>query len=549
MFRSVYTKTLRDLRWGVLGWGLGLGILALVTAFGWATAYPDEASRAQLAAQIHGGLSAAQVFYGPPGDLDKLGGFVEWRVLGLGPVLLGIYLILAGTGMTRGAEETGRLEVVVATPLTRSKVLLQQGAALATALVIALAFIGLLAVAAGPISGETGPTAQMIVGSMANLGAAALVFAAVGLLAAQLAARRRAAALSACGVMALAHLANTLPLVVPALRGLRYLSPLYLYSRSSPLSNGHLDWLAFAGLLAVAALLAGAAWFASQRRDLFDSYHRRRDLSAHDGAIIAARSGPASGGFFLANPFGRGLRDAIGTTAAWAIGLSLLAVLLTALVPNVRQSLLEQSGPFAKQLEKAGLTSEKGILSVLLFSFLPPLATLFGVMLASSWAGDELNQRLELELATPAPRWRVFLERWFAAVAAIAVALIVVAVIMTVTIELTGVDVSVASVGASIWTLVVLTACVTAFGFAVASWRPGLTTAGAGGFVAIAYFWGLVVPLLGLPNWVRYLSVFGLYGSPLNDGVVYWQVTFLALLAAALITFGCTSFSRRDIAK
>ena len=86
------------------------------------------------------------------------------------------------------------------------------------------------------------------------------------------------------------------------------------------------------------------------------------------------------------------------------------AVLMTALVPNVRQSLLGQSGPFAKQLEKAGLTSEKGILSVLLFSFLPPLATLFGVMLAASWAGDELNQRLELELATPAPRWRVFVD-------------------------------------------------------------------------------------------------------------------------------------------
>ena len=223
--------------------------------------------------------------------------------------------------------------------------------------------------------------------------------------------------------------------------------------------------------------------------------------------------------------------------------------LLTALVPNIRQSLLEQSGPFARQLEKSGLTSEKGILSVLLFSFLPPLATLIGVMLAASWAGDELSQRLELELATPVPRWRVFVERWLASVGAVAASLLVVALAMTATIELTGVDVPIVAVGAAIWTLIVLAACVTAFGFAVASWRPGLTAAATGSFVAIAYFWGLVVPLLGFPNWVRYLSVFGLYGSPLNDGVGYWQTSLLTLAAAALVLAGSYSFSRRDIAK
>ena len=137
--RSVYLKTLRDLRWGVLGWGGGLGMLVLVTAIGWTKAYPDQSSRLQLAAQIQGGLSVAQAIYGPPRAIDQLGGFVEWRTLGLAPVLLGLYLILAATGMTRGAEDAKTIEVVAATPRTRSRVLVEQTGAAITGLAVALA--------------------------------------------------------------------------------------------------------------------------------------------------------------------------------------------------------------------------------------------------------------------------------------------------------------------------------------------------------------------------------------------------------------------------
>jgi ABC-2 type transport system permease protein len=551
VFRSVYLKTLRDMRWGALGWGVGIGLLVAVTAAAWAAAYPDETSRSQLAAQLHGGLSAAQVMYGPPRHVDELGGFIEWRVLGLAPVLLGLYLILAATGMTRGAEDSRAIEVVVATPRTRSRVLLEQAGALATGIAAAMAVVGLFTLTTGVLAREHAPGALRIAGACANVGVAALLFGAVGLCAAQFIAPRRAAALVSAGAMIGLHLVNTVPLVVPGLTGIRYASPLYLYTRSSPLSDGHMDWLAFAGLALASAVLTGLAFVASHRRDLFDTYHpRRRPRLTHEGRTTSGGTGAAKRQVFLRNSLGRGLGDAAGATLAWTAGLGLLAVLMTALTPNVREALLEQSrGPLFRQLERAGMLSERGILSALVFSFIPPLATVFSVTLAASWAADELNQRLELELAAPVPRWRVFAGRLAAAIVSQAAAITAMALAIVIAIKAEGIDVPVAAVGAASWTLVVLGACVVSCGFAVASWRPGLTAALAGSFVASSYFASLLIPLLGLPGWARYISVFGLYGSPLSDGVSYWRVAVLLGLTAALAVAGAAGFQRKDIAR
>ena len=548
MLRSVYTKSLRDMRWGVLGWGVGFGALAAATAVGWAIAYPDAASRAQLAAQINGGLSVAQTFYGPPHDIDKLGGFVEWRALGLAPVLLGLYLILAATGMTRGAEESRIMEVIAATPMTRTRVLIEQTAAIATAITITVAIMAGITMAAALASGEGALSPARVAGTYANVAAGALIFGALGLVAAQVFASRRTAALASTGMMVLAHLANTLPLVVPDLRGIRYASPLYLYTRSSPLANGHLDWPAFGALLLVSVALAAMALLASQRRDLFDVVRfGRGEVPAPDATARAVvRAGPASPDVFLRNSLGRGLRDAFAATAAWAIGLSLFAVLMTALVPNMRVALLEQPNSFLIK----SLVTEKALLSALLFSLLlPAFITVFGVTLAGAWAGDELSQRLELELAAPVARWTVFVERLVAAVGSTAIALAVIAIAVMTTIELLSLDVPTAALAAATFALLVLTACVVAVAFAIGSWKPQLAAAAAGAFVAISFFANLLIPLFDLPFWVRYFSVFGLYGAPLADGVSYWRLSVLALVGIICATAGSVSFQRRDIAK
>ena len=550
MLRSVYSKTLRDMRWGVLGWGFGLGIYVVVVAFAFVKAYPDAASRAQLEAQIRGGLSFTQVIYGAPHAIGGLGGFIEWRVFGLAPLVLGLYLVLAATGMTRGGEESHTIEAVAATPRARSRLLVEQTAALGTALAVMLLLVGVMTALTPVASGEPAFGALRIIGTCLNLGAAASFFAALGLLSAQLFQRRRTAALAASGVMVILHLANTLPLIVPNLRGLRYVSPLYLFSRSTPLSNGHIDWAALAFLVLAAVAVAVLAMIASARRDLFDTYRLPRWSPPWAHRLDARiRPGAARGQLFLHNAFGRGLRDSFGMAAAWAIGLSLLAVLLTAVEPNARQALLQQDGAIARQLERAGLTTDRAILSILLFSLLPILLAIFGVTLAAGWASDELNERLEVELCAPVPRWRIFAERLIAAVGAQAVVVISVAVATVATIEAVGLAVPAAAAAAAVAGLLVFAACIDAFGFAVAGWRPGLTTAAAGAFVALSYFADVLIPLFGAPAWVRNVTVFGLYGTPLVDGVSYLRMGALLTVSFVLAAAGAAMFQRRDIVK
>ena len=169
--------------------------------------------------------------------------------------------------------------------------------------------------------------------------------------------------------------------------------------------------------------------------------------------------------------------------------------------------------------------------------------------LGASWAGDELDQRLELELSAPVARWSVFTQRLVAAVVAEAAVVAAIACAIVVTIWLGHVDVPIARVAATSAALFVLASCAVAVTFAIASWRPGIAAAAAGAFVAVSFFADLVLPLLGLPDGVRYVTIFGLYGSPLAHGVSLWRLATLAAVTIALAAAGAISFQRKDIAK
>ena len=547
MLRSVYTKTLRDMRRGVFGWGVGLGLLSIIYAFSWAKAYPDEASRVQLANQIHGGLSAVQAFYGPAINVDQLGGFIEWRLLGIVPVLLGLYLILAVTGMTRGAEESGVMETVAATATTRGHVARQQIAAAATGTVVAAALLGVLMMGSGMFIGEPLPSVVRVAEESANVAVAVLFFGALGFVAAQLFRRRRTAAAAAIAVMVFLHLLNTIPLAAKGIEGVRYASPLYLYTRSSPLANGHVDWAAMGALLGISVLVAMTALYASSHRDLFDTFHLRSGARGPRAARAGrVQPGAARSRLFLANSVGRGVRDGLGSAVGWAIVISLTAVLLTALTPNLRQAALEQSSGSTARIVG---TTEREILSAILGFLVPPLIAVFAVTFGASRAGDELQQRLELELCTPIPRWRSFLGQYTASVICLAGVAVTVMLCVVAAVEVASLDVPAGAVAGAGWTLIVLAACVAAFAFAIAGWKPEVTVVAAGLFVALSYFAGVVIPLLGVPDWARYVSVFALYGTPVADGVGYVRVAALLVLTAAFVAVGALGFERRDVAK
>jgi ABC-2 type transport system permease protein len=419
MLRSTLLKTVRDQRWAALGWGGGLAVLVLLTAAGWGRVYPDQAARAAIARAVEGGLSFASVVYGEPRHLDQVPGVIEWRGLGLAPVLLGLFLVLAATGTTRGAEERGELDVLMTMPHARARLFAEQAGGLLLALLVSVVLVWVSL----PLSGRLAKGDPLHPGraalAMLNVGAAAALFGAIGLLAAQLARTRRAAALAAGLLLVLAHIWNNLSLVVPTVAGARRLSPLYLYSRSSPLADGHVDVVALGLLVLLAGGTGTLAGLAFTRRDLHAAslpvprlpagIRRRR---VHPDSVVTQPAG-SDGSWLLRSSLGAGLREVLGTALVWGVALGALAAAFAAMTPNAVRAIREQANAedLLRRLGQDTTLTDATFLSYLVTILLPPLVGLMAVTLAASWAGEAIGGRLELPIAATRSRRRYFLER------------------------------------------------------------------------------------------------------------------------------------------
>jgi ABC-2 type transport system permease protein len=551
MLRAVWLKTLRDQRWAVVGWGLGLGVLAIIVGIAWARAFPTEADRHAFALEATTGLSGVQILYGRAVRLDTLGGFVSWRSVGFSTVLLGLFMVIAVTGATRGAEASGRIEVVAARVSSRLRLLLETVAGIAVALALACVLFGACLALVGPVVGEPAIPAGDALLTALNCGLIAALFGAVALLSAQLAPARRTAGMIAGVLLIGTYIWHNLAIVVPALSGWRWLSPFALYARTTPAADGHTDGVALLGRAALALLFGAAGTVLATRRDLFDVWRPTR-AEARAVALHAAtprRTGPPPRAWLLRNPFANGVRATLGTTVAWGIGLATFNAIMAAVIPSMRDALDQSglSGQLLDLLKRAGVTSDQGMLGAFVFAFLPLLLALFALMLAASWSGEPRNGGLDLEVAAPVSRSRYAGQRLLAAVAALVAALAIAVVgLLAVGVPIDrGVDW--ARVILALVVLVPLPVVVLGFGYALAGWTSW-PVAGVGGAVVVAsFFLDLLVPLIGLPDWTRDASIFHLYGAPLLQGFQWPHLIALTLLAAAWCGLGVMGFRRQDL--
>ena len=103
--------------------------------------------------------------------------------------------------------------------------------------------------------------------------------------------------------------------------------------------------------------------------------------------------------------------------------------------------LLEGSPVFQQLLGGSAFGTDAGFLSGLLFAILPVLVAFFALAQASAWARDLDAGRLEMVLATPVPRWRVYLEAWGATLAALVIAPLILWVVLLVSLQIAGLQV------------------------------------------------------------------------------------------------------------
>lgn len=183
-----------------------------------------------------------------------------------GPLVIGALAITGASATTAGEEEDRILALVLAYPVSRSRLVTAKGVAVATiVLIIALAtWIGLIVGVALAGGGITIAHITALAVQLAFFGLA------TGALAIALAAgtgRRSLATGVAAGIAILSWLINSFAPLITGIGWLKYLSLFYYYAGHDPLTRG-VDIPGVIVLGLVTLLLTGAGVVGIERRDL-----------------------------------------------------------------------------------------------------------------------------------------------------------------------------------------------------------------------------------------------------------------------------------------
>jgi ABC-2 type transport system permease protein len=427
-----------------------------------------------------------------------MGGQVAFQVGAFGLTMVGLMSLLLMSRLTRGEEESGRLELIRSMPVGRHATL--------AASVIVVAALDVLAGAlttASLIATDLPVTGSVILG--ASFTALGFLFVGLTALTAQLTENSRVASGLAGAVLGAAY---ALRAVGDAGSGtLSWLSPIGLAQKSRPY-GGDVWWpLVLCVLIGVAFLAAGVA------------LATRRDFGS---GLVPPRAGPAHAAPSLGTEVGLAVRLHRATVGWWAVGVVVLAVTCGSLASTIQD--------FAT--------------SLLLLSLLPAGAAVQMLVRARS---EETAGRAEAILATRSSRWRWYGGHLAVAFAGSSLALVLggfgvgasAAPVLHDTGEIARLTLASLAYLPALWVVIGLTVAV--FGLA-----PRATNAmwGVWSFCLVLAFFGT---LIDVPGAVRALSPFEHVPLvPASDATALPLVLMLVVAGACTIAGGI-GLRRRDI--
>jgi len=546
MLRTVWSKTLWELRIGMLGWGIGLAILIFLH-FPYYASLSLETRNAML---LYGQNFR---FLGEPVALLTPGGYATWHTLGFVPVILGIWTVLVGSRLVRGEEERGSLDVVLATSWPRVRILAEKIAALLTAvLVISLLF------ALGAVIGEASAGIQVdIAGAVlagVNIGVTVFLFGMLALLLSHLLLHQAAAAGIASGLMVLSYLLNGLGRIVEHGEWIQYLSPLYYYDMSKPLISTYgTNAGALLFLLAVGMLFALASFPLFMTRDISGTALPTWKLHLWDRGSRPAIQilEQARHDISMRTVVSRALRAQAAAVTWWLLALVAFVgylLLISRITEDAIRNMLNGTPALAQFFSGYDIATNEGILAAILSMYLPAIAVLFAMTQAITWSSDLERGRVEMVLSTPQSRWRVVLERFSAVFLALVMAPCITLLTILISARIAGLRLESGHVAAASFGMLPLELITAAFIYLLAVWvRFVAVVAITSLLLVLFYFAELLNPFLKLPDWLLSLSVFHQYGNPLVDGPRWGPWLILVGIAMVFLAHAAVRFSRRDV--
>lgn len=254
---TILRKTLRDLRWHIVGWGLGLAVLAAILVL----LFPTIAEQFE-------GIELENIGFGEIEDVSDPRQFLQLEFFTWAPILLTVFSIIVGGALLAAEEGRGTLEVLLSQPLSRRGLFLGKlaGAVIAVVAILAIAGSGfLLSAPLVDLKGEvTG--GELAIAPFVLLPFAWFVIAATVLAATLTPTRGRAAGLMIVAAVA-SYVLNIIAGLAESLSWLRFFSPYYYSDAQRVLTDGPV-WQHQALLLAAAVACAALALVAFERREI-----------------------------------------------------------------------------------------------------------------------------------------------------------------------------------------------------------------------------------------------------------------------------------------
>jgi ABC-2 type transport system permease protein len=262
MPRSLFGKTLWEQRRALLGWAIGITAVGVM----YAAFYPmiKAPEIAGIWASFAPELMEAMGF----ADLVSAAGYIGSTTFGiLGPVLMIMFGTWMGTKAVAGDEDAGRLDVLLAHPLSRQRLVAERFAALAVAAVGVSLVLWLALMAISGVAELTEIGAGNLLAGSIHLAALGIFFGGLALAVGAMTGSRAVVAVVVAVVGVVGYFGNTLAGQVQALGIVRDLSPFHFYAGGRPLANG-LQVVDLAVLVAAALVLVAAGTVVFVRRDV-----------------------------------------------------------------------------------------------------------------------------------------------------------------------------------------------------------------------------------------------------------------------------------------
>ena len=264
--KSIWTTfryTFTNLRWQIIGWGLGLALYGLMIVPMYETLGAQPERFQQMIANYPPEFLA---FFGA--DVNSPitpAGFLGMYAFSMLPVIIGIFAVIAGSGLIVSDEEQGRLDLIIAHPVGRPPFFWGRflGLLAASLSIVVLGWLGFCVLLGRSSLGVT--WGQMAIPFL-SIFIQILIFVAIALLLSMLLPSRNLTAMITGAILVISYMISSLTFLNEGLELVSRFFPYHYFQAVLSFRELNLTWL-FA-LVGISLVMVVLAWWRFGKRDI-----------------------------------------------------------------------------------------------------------------------------------------------------------------------------------------------------------------------------------------------------------------------------------------